>query len=42
MCKMQIEVETANVLKLAQELEARQDVKGVCFKYNSKPNKIFK
>ena len=42
MCKMQIEVETANVLSLAQLLEAREDVKGVSFKYNSKSGKLFK
>jgi len=39
---MQIEVDTANVLNLAQHLEAREDVKSVSFKYNSKPSKLFK
>lgn len=42
MCKMQIEVDTSNVLNLAQVLEAREDVKNVNFKYSSKPKKFFK
>jgi len=41
MCKVTLDVDTQNILNLAQELEAREDVKGVAFKYNTKP-KLFK
>jgi len=41
MCKINIDVDTEHVLNIAQELESRDDVKGVSFKYNSKP-RLFK
>ena len=37
-----VEVDEQNMLNLAQELEARKDVKGVYFKYNSTTKKLFK
>jgi len=40
-CKINIDVDTENALTLAQELESRDDVKGVSFKYNTR-SKIFK
>jgi len=42
MCKVTLDVDTDNILALAQDLEAREDIKSVAFKYNSKPNKFFK
>jgi len=42
MCKILVEVDAPNMLSLAQDLEKRDDVKGVYFKYNSTTKKLFK
>ena len=37
-----VETDTEHMLNLAQELEKKQEVKGVYFKYNSTTKKLFK
>ena len=41
-CKILVECDAQDMLKLATELEARNDIKGVYFKYNSTTKKLFK